>query len=571
MTQNMTKILIIEDEDGIRNNLLRMLRIEGYDTVGAENGRIGLERIREFQPDLVISDVGMPELDGHDVLKAVRADLQLASLPFIFLTAMADAQDFRQGLKLGADDYLTKPFTREEVLETIRSRLARQQAIAATLQQELAVAKSELHRHIHIDTVTGLPNRFALAEAFSSMSVGGTPLTVLCIGIDRFMEVSSGLSAAGIDALLAELAGRLREKLGDSGHACRLMGETFLLVLSACRGEALERLLEEYRQLLRKPFGIDGRQIVLTVSMGTAQYPVDAGTLDRLVGTVQAEMSRSRGRGGDTWCHYDPESSLSPQIRLDIESALHTAASSGQLELLYQPQVDLASGHIIGAEALIRWRHPTLGMISPALFIPLSEETGAILEIGEWVLRTACRQARAWMESGLPTLKVGVNVSARQLRQQDLVALVQQVLTEVRLPPCMLDLEITESALVHDSERVAGMLSRLKALGVSISIDDFGTGYSSLAYLQKLPFDKLKIDRSFVSGLPGTGENAAIVRALLLMAEQLEMETIAEGVETAEELAFLKEAGCEQLQGYLFSKPLANEDFVALITSGRSL
>jgi diguanylate cyclase (GGDEF)-like protein len=566
----MTRILVIEDEDGIRNNLLRMLRIEGYDAVGAENGRIGLELVPDFRPDLIISDVTMPELDGHGVLTALRADPATASIPFIFLTAMADAQGFRQGLKLGADDYLTKPFTRDDVLESIRSRLARQQAVTGALQHQLAQAQSELRRHTHVDPVTGLPNRFALAEAFSGLSSSGDQLTVLCLGLDRFVEVGAGMSASGVDALLTQFADRLRHKMGELGHACRLIGETFLLVLPGHNGKALDDMLEGFLHHIRQPFDIDGRQVVLTASMGTAQYPAHAESLDKLVGKAQAEMSRSRVRGGDTWSHYDPASSFSPQARLEMESALHGAVAAGELRLLYQPQVCLERGTVVGAEALVRWHHATLGMVSPAVFIPLAEENGAILDIGTWVLRTACVQAKAWMDAGL-ALKVGVNVSARQLRQQNLVGLVQRTLAETGLPAERLDLEVTESALVHDAQRVADMLAQLKTLGVSISIDDFGTGYSSLAYLQKLPFDKLKIDRSFITGLPDVGENAGIVRALLQMAEHLDMETIAEGVETAEELAFLQEAGCGQLQGYLFSKPLSNEDFAELLKSGKSL
>jgi diguanylate cyclase (GGDEF)-like protein len=566
----MTRILVIEDEDGIRNNLLRMLRIEGFDVTGAENGRIGLGLIPEFRPDLIISDVTMPEMDGHGVLKELRANPATASIPFIFLTAMADTQGFRLGLKLGADDYLTKPFTRDDVLESIHSRLARQQAVAGALQQELELARSELRRHAHIDAVTGLPDRFALAEAFTGLSSSGDPLTVLCVGLDRFVEVGAGMSASGMDTLLKQLAERLCEKMGGQGHACRLMGETFLLVLPGREGKALDDLLEDLRHHIRQPFDIEGQQIVLTASMGTAQYPAHADSLDKLVGKAQAEMSRSRARGGDTWSHFDPASSFSPQTRLEMEIALHGAVAAGELRLLYQPQVCLKRGAIVGAEALVRWQDAKHGMVSPAIFIPIAEESGAILNIGAWVLHTACVQAKAWMDAGLD-LKVGVNVSARQLRQQNLVGLVQQVLAETGLPAERLDLEITESALVHDAARVADMLTQLKALGVSISIDDFGTGYSSLAYLQKLPFDKLKIDRSFVSGLPDADENAGIVRALLLMAEHLEMETIAEGVETPEELAFLREAGCGQMQGYLFSKPLSNDDFTALLDSGKSL
>ncbi|WNV04689.1 EAL domain-containing protein [Candidatus Methylospira mobilis] len=565
----MSRILIIEDEVDIRNNLLRLLRVEGFEVMGAENGRAGLACVCSFCPDLIISDVGMPELDGHGVLAALRADPSTASIPFIFLTAMADPQDFRAGLKLGADDYLTKPFTRGDVLDSIHSRFARQNAVAVGLRQQLDQLKSELRQNSHIDAVTGLKNRFALAEAFVELAARNVPLTAVCVGLDRFVEISAGLTPAGADALLVQIAGRLMETAPSSGQICRLAGGTFLLVLSDLSGCMLDKSMDALRHAIRQPFFVEEKKIILTASIGTARYPDHAEQLDRLVGNAQAEMTRARSQGGDNCCHYDPAVSMPPQDRLDMESALHQAVAAGELFLQYQPQVCLTSGAVIGVEALVRWRHPVVGLISPARFIPLAEENGAILEIGEWVMQTACRQARLWMDAGLPRLKMGVNISARQLRQQDLVALVEKVLGETGLPAEYLDIEVTESVLVHNAQLVAAVLGRIKALGVSVSIDDFGTGYSSMAYLQKMPFDKLKIDRSFISGLPDE-QNAAIVRALLAMASQLGMETIAEGVETGEELSFLKEAGCGQLQGFLFSRPLFCDDVVALMRRSES-
>jgi len=565
----MSRILIIEDEVDIRNNLLRLLRVEGFEVMGAENGRAGLACVRTFCPDLIISDVGMPDLDGHGVLAALRADPSTASIPFIFLTAMADPQDFRAGLKLGADDYLTKPFTRDDVLDSIHSRFARQNAIAVGLRQQLDQLKSEMRQHSHIDAVTGLKNRFALAEAFVELTARNVPLTAVCVGLDRFVEISAGLTPAGADSLLAQIAGRLMKTAPSSGQTCRLAGGTFLLILSELSGGMLDKSMDALRNAIRQPFFVEEKKIILTASIGTARYPDHAEQLDRLVGNAQAEMTRARSQGGDNCCHFDPAVSMPPQDRLAMESALHQAAAAGELFLQYQPQVCLTSGVVIGVEALVRWRHPDVGLVSPARFIPLAEENGAILEIGEWVMRTACRQARLWMDAGLPKLKMGVNISARQLRQQDLVALVEKVLGETGLPAEYLDIEVTESVLVHNTQLVAAVLGRIKALGVSVSIDDFGTGYSSMAYLQKMPFDKLKIDRSFISGLPDE-QNAAIVRALLAMASQLGMETIAEGVETRDELSFLKEAGCGQLQGFLFSKPLFCDDVVALLRRSAS-
>lgn len=401
----MKKILVIEDEQIIRENILKLLKAEGFDVTGAENGAQGLNAAVSNLPDVIICDVMMPELDGYGVLMALRSNPVTATVPFVFLTGKAERSEMRQGMELGADDYLTKPFTKAELVGAISSRLKKQEAVAE--QYKILRAQS-------------------------------------C-------------------ALIQDAADKLQQ-----------------IKTSLC--DALER--EEF-------------------------------------------------------------------------------------QVYYQPQVNVQTGKIMSAEALIRWLHPEKGLISPAQFIPSAEATGFIVQLGEWVLQTACRQMQVWQNAGFSGLRVAVNLSARQFHQPDLSSRVAQILAEIGLEPSSLELELTESLMVEDAPSAIATLQQLKSLGVSISIDDFGTGYSSLSYLAQYPFDTLKIDRCFISNITQGCTNAAIVKAIIQMAHSLCLEVVAEGVETEAEKDFLGRYKCDTMQGYLFSPPLPAGDFEQLLVAGK--
>ena len=401
----MKKILVIEDEEIIRENILKLLKAEGFDVTGAENGAQGLNAAVSNLPDVIICDVMMPELDGYGVLMALRSNPVTATLPFVFLTGKAERSEMRQGMELGADDYLTKPFTKAELVGAISSRLKKQEAVA---------------------------------EQYNTLRAQSCPL-------------------------IPDAANKLEQ-----------------IKTSFCN--ALER--EEF-------------------------------------------------------------------------------------QVYYQPQVNVQTGKIISAEALIRWLHPQKGLISPAQFIPSAEATGFIVQLGEWVLQTACRQMQVWQNSGFSGLRVAVNLSARQFHQPDLSSRVAQILAEIGLEPSSLELELTESLMVEDAPSAIATLQQLKSLGVSISIDDFGTGYSSLSYLAQYPFDTLKIDRCFISNITQGCTNAAIVKAIIEMAHSLCLEVVAEAVETKAEKNFLGRYKCDTIQGYLFSPPLPAGDFEQLLVAGK--
>lgn len=401
----MKKILVIEDEQIIRENILKLLKAEGFDVTGAENGAKGLYAAVSNLPDVIICDVMMPELDGYGVLVALRSNPVTATLPFVFLTGKAERSEMRQGMELGADDYLTKPFTKAELVGAISSRLKKQEAVA---------------------------------EQYNTLRA----------------------------------------------QSCALIQDA---------NDKLEQ----------------------------------------------------------------------------IKTSLCDALEREEFQLYYQPQVNVQTGKIMSAEALIRWLHPEKGLISPAQFIPSAEATGFIVQLGEWVLQTACRQMQVWQNAGFSGLRVAVNLSARQFHQPDLSSRVAQILAEIGLEPRSLELELTESLRVEDAKSAIATLQQLKSLGVSISIDDFGTGYSSLSYLAQYPFDTLKIDRCFISNITHGCTNAAIVKAIIEMAHSLCLKVIAEGVETEAEKIFLGRYKCDTMQGYLFSPPLSAADFEQLLVAGK--
>jgi EAL domain-containing protein (putative c-di-GMP-specific phosphodiesterase class I)/DNA-binding NarL/FixJ family response regulator len=413
----MLKILVIEDDELIRETLLQLLESQSYRVIVAQNGRVGIQMALSEIPDLILCDVQMPEQDGYEVLRTLRQNSLAATIPFIFLTAQGAKADFRRGMELGADDYLTKPFTKAELLGAISSRILKRQTITQPLTEALQQAEARLNDLVNDSTTA----------------------SIVC-----------------------------------------------------------------------------------------------------------------------------PE-------KLALEALLRRALAQGEFQVYYQPQVDFTTGQIIGAEALVRWQNPDRGIISPAEFIPLAEETGLIIPIGEWVLLSACAQAASWLAAGFSPFKISVNLSARQLSDPQLKARIVQILETTGLEPTNLELEMTESALVENAAVAGATLNELKALGIRIAIDDFGTGFATLGYLKQFAFDSLKIDRIFVRNANEDAKNAAITTAVILLGHSLNMTVVAEGVETEAELDFLRQNQCDIMQGYLFSRPEPAPIFESLLVADKRL
>ena len=435
---------------------------------------------------------------------------------------------------------------------------------------EFKATQKRLEHLAHYDTLTGLPNRglliARLEQALSLAHRNRWTLAVIFIDLDHFKEVNDSLGHSTGDRLLAEVGKRLLHCVRESDTIARLGGDEFVIVLdNVASPGAISEVVTKLRNALGAPVNLDGYELYITASMGISLYPEDGRNPEVLLRNADSAMYHVKKEGRNNWSAYSETMNEQSHRRLQLSSGLRRAIDENQFSLVYQPQLDLATRSVCGAEALIRWEHPELGMISPIEFIPLAEDTGIIEAIGEWVLHEASRQFTRWRDQGLRLPRISVNVSARQFNNANFIERVEQLVQKYRLAPGCLDLEITESLLVRTDARLLSGIQRLCAIGVGFSIDDFGTGYSSLTYLKRFPISMIKADRSFVKEIPDDRDNVEITAAIISMSHKLNMRVIAEGVETDQQLAFLSEQGCDAIQGYLFSRPLAPAAFEAFI------
>ncbi len=562
----MKTLLVVEDDKNVRDLLSRLLSREGFRCVLAQDGSIGVQIAREIVPDLILCDVRMPNLDGYGMLNAIREDSTLSHVPFIFLSGKSESREVRQGMNLGADDYLVKPINRQDLLETVHARLKRQASQSRVwLAQEDLPGLSQNYR----DSLTDLPDRFSIAltlqAAIAQVLQYQQTLAFLCINISRFRSVNTAFGYPVGDALLRAVADRLKQSLEGRGMVARLSGDEFGIILDDLFWErdALA-VAEELWQALSQPFEIQGQVLHIQVSIGGAIATGAGITAEQLL--TQADLARrsTLETGIEHYRFYDPSLAELDVEQRWIEMELTRAVEQQEFEIYYQPQINLSSGYITGIEALLRWRHPQRGMISPDTFIGRAEEMGLIVPLGEWVLRTACGQMKTWQSS--QTLKLSVNLSICQLQQPNLLQTVIRILAETDLHPRQLTLELTETQFMGDVNGAIQTLKDLRNIGVQIAIDDFGKGYSSLQYLSQLPIDVLKIDQAFVRQATLDSNAAAICQAIITMARELKLNTVAEGVETLEQVEFLRNHGCFTVQGHLFSPALKARDLEILLS-----
>jgi diguanylate cyclase (GGDEF)-like protein/PAS domain S-box-containing protein len=441
-------------------------------------------------------------------------------------------------------------------------------------------ARKQTEQHIHHvaqhDVLTGLPNRSLLQDRLSqavAYSMRCThPVWVMLIDLDRFKFVNDSMGHKAGDVLLMTVAARLRSALRETDTVARLSGDEFVVILTEHEDQKLSAdIVQRLMDSVAQPVMLGSKEFFVTCSIGVAVYPTDGAPADSLIEHADIAMYRAKKLGRNNFQFYTPAMNDEAMERVRIESALRNALERNEFVLHYQPQVDMASGEIVGMEALLRWQHPEMGMVAPNRFIGVAEETGLIVQIGAWVMRTACLQTRAWQDAGLGQLRVAVNLSARQFGAVSLVGEISQVLAETGLPAGSLEIELTESLFMSDVTLAVELLHSLKALGVNLSIDDFGTGYSSLSYLSRFPIDVLKIDRSFVAEITRGSNGAPIVASIIALAHNLKLDVIAEGVETEEQLDYLRRHGCDQIQGFYFSRPLVAEDFEQLLRQQKRL
>jgi diguanylate cyclase len=559
------KVMMIDDEPIMIQVVQAFLEEAGYrEFVGISDPTIALARVRAERPDVLLMDLMMPKVSGFDILAALRADEALRLIPVIVITSASDATTKLRVLELGATDFLEKPVDPSELALRLRNTMA----FKAYHEQ---VANS--------DALTGLPNRTTfiaqLGKAVRRAERNDSNCALLHIDLDRFKQINETLGHRVGDALLKQVSQRLQistrstesiQRVGDQHSAwtlSRVGGDEFVALLSdLARIEDAVTIARRVQAVMNRPFNIEGRELFVSASIGIAAYPHDGPEPEIILQHAEAALSDAKQRGRNTYSFYARGLNDEALERLTLESQLRRAQERGELRLCFQPKIDLTSGAVVGAEALIRWQHPTLGLLPPSKFIPIAEESNMIIAIGSWVLHETCRLGRSWLDQGLPPITLSVNVSSPQVRDGKLLADVTDALASSGLPPQQLMIELTESMLMGNTRENIETLQDLKGLGVGLSLDDFGTGYSSLAYLNRMPLDELKIDRSFVQGLPADSDSAAIVSAVLALATSLGLSVTAEGVETEAQRAFLSQRGCNLYQGFLCSPPVAPESFV---------
>ena len=555
----------------------------------ALQGREGVERVqaasRAGAPYAVaFVDMRMPPgWDGLETIErlwAVAPDLQV-----VICSAHSD-HDWSDVVKrLGHSDrllILKKPFEPIEVLQCASALTAKWQNERLVLRQieslehvvetrttGLEAAATQLRHLATHDALTNLPNRILwddrLQQAINQCPAA-QEFAVLMIDLDRFKSINDSLGHGVGDQVLQELARRLTSVLRATDTVARFGSDEFVMIVQPIGArDEVELATLKIVQALTPTVRTDGAELHVTASIGIAFYPADGRTLDTLVAHADAAMYSAKRQGRNNARHYAAGMDAQTKDRAHLENDLHDALAANQFELLYQPKVDISTGTFHSAEALIRWHHPTRGLVSPAQFIPLAEENGLIVSIGRWAIAEACRQARAWQRAQLPPIRVAVNLSASQFRHGRLLENISDSLAETGLEARHLEVELTESAVMTNPEDSVLILERLSTMGVAVSVDDFGTGYSSMSYLRKFPIDKLKIDRTFINEIVTRSDDASIVRAIISLAHGLRLKVVAEGVETRAQLGFLQSLGCDQYQGFYFSVPLSAIAFEDLL------
>ncbi|PZO40831.1 MAG: GGDEF domain-containing response regulator [Pseudanabaena frigida] len=589
-------ILIVDDTPNNLRFLSTTLSEQGYKVRSVTDGLMALTVAQAAKPDLILLDIMMPNIDGYEVCQRLKANSQTSDIPVIFLSALDEVIDKVKAFSVGGVDYITKPFQLEEVLARIQTHLSLREAQkeisqlnteleqrvrqrTAQLEQEIAerlqVQERLLHLALH-DVLTGLPNRTWFMKRLEQLLQQVNQQTnyhfaVLFLDCDRFQSVNDSLGHLVGDQLLVSLARRIELCLRPGTMLCRLGGDEFAILLQdiANAGNA-SKIADNILHELATPFQIGDYQVFTNVSIGIVMGSNIYKQPEHILRDADTAMYRAKAKGKACYQMFEQTMHSRALHNFQLESDLRQALERNEFEAYYQPIVTLETNQISSFEALVRWNQPDKGFIIPNKFIPIAEETGLIIAIDMFILRQACQQLRNWQDEGLAdkSLTMNVNLSVKHFMSFNLLDYIDNVLQETRLDGSSLRLEITESDIMENAEFAGKIIEKLRERNIQLSIDDFGTGYSSLSYLHRLPIDHLKIDRSFVMRIGKNGKNTEIIKAIIALAKSLGMCTIAEGVETQEQLEQIRSLKCEFCQGYLFSKPVDAEAARNLLITG---
>jgi diguanylate cyclase (GGDEF)-like protein len=594
------RLLIVDDIGDNRTILKRRFERRGFDVTEAESGLVAIDLIDKSPFDLVLLDVMMPGIDGMETLKRIRGRKSASALPVIMVTAKSESDNIVDALEHGANDYVTKPVDFAVALARVNTQLSRRRAEqqVALANEELRKANEDLERRVeertrrlidanqrlkeeiadreelqarsqHLayhDSLTGLGNRLLfkeqLDEALKDVSVTPHPLAVLFLDLDGFKAVNDTLGHSVGDLLLKSIAVKLRDLLPSTDRIARLGGDEFaILQMSSPQPTSSTSLADRIIDIVAQPHNIDGHDVTVGASVGIAIARPGEMSTENLLKSADLAMYSAKSEGRGTYRIFDPQMDAIVQTRRSLERDMRTSLAQGGFELYYQPLVNLQTKRVTAFEALMRWNHRDRGAVPPSEFIPVAEDMGLIIQLGEWALRRACMEAVEWPDD----IRVCVNLSPLQFAKGNLVSTVVSALASSGLPASRLELEITESVLLEKSERNITILNQMRELGVRISMDDFGTGYSSIGYLRSFPFDKIKIDQSFVRDLLVDEGSLAIVRAIAGLGVSFGMTTTAEGVETEEQMRCLNLEGCVEVQGYFYSKPVPTSEIAGVL------
>ncbi len=561
----MKTILVLEPDRSTREVILGILQQQGFQASVVADAAAALRQARSLVPDVMLVAMQLPQSDAGQLLHQIRQDPKLASTAFIFLSHRASRQEIRTSFSLGADDCLAKPLVPRELEQAIATCLSRQTRMLQPYEQQVQRSKLVLERLAYWDEVTGLPNRRLFTQQVEQVMTHARQVqqsvAMFDLSVDQLHAITVTFGQEMGSTLLQAVGQRLKQV--DALAIARLGDAEFGLVFAdVWQHQQVSHMAQRLMDVVTAPYTLNGHEVRIQVSIGVASYPQHGNTPTMLLMQANTAMRWCQQQGQSGYRFYNPTMTTVEAERHLIATDLGRAIERQELELHYQPQIDVQLGRMVGVEALIRWRHPQRGMISPATFVPIAEELGLIVPIGEWVLHTACQEFQKLQRQLQYPVKLSVNLSMRQLQQANFLEMVERILRETQIDPAKLQLELTETCLMQQINTTIYTLQQLKQLGLGIAIDDFGTGYSSLTYLSKLPIDSLKIDHTFVSQLTVDQNAAVISQTIIDMAHRLHLAVVAEGVETQGQLQFLHQLGCECVQGFLYSPALKAPDIL---------
>ena len=565
----MPKVLVIEDDHLLLEFLTDSLRRLKFDVIAAHDGPSGISYAKSQYPDIIISDINMPGMNGLQVLEKMQSDPQTSEIPFIFLTGKVEMDDLRTGMRLGADDYLVKPVELDELVAAINTRLEKHTKITQYYKDEIDRTRQSLEMTINYDMITGLPKTPMLEKRFAEI-IDNEPadkvVTLMIIKLDRLRGILDVFGKKDYDFISKLIIERIVESLPDGQSLYAMENDQYGVLLIESHGLFdINFIAESILQNIKRVIRFHTQELHLTASMGITFSVVTDCVFEDMYVEAELALNYAVEKGHNNFQIFKPDIKKHVFERMKLENALHRAMDNNEFVMVYQPKYQIADNQLIGIEALVRWETEEFGTVSPSQFIPIAEANGFIVQLGEWITETICRQVLDWKTKGLQVPRMAINVSGVQIKDKNFVDRMSQIIDSSGVTGNDLEFELTESILMKNALETAEKLVTFRSLGVDIAIDDFGTGYSSLQYLKNFPHDKIKIDQSFIRDLTVDKNSASIVTTIISMAHKLGVKVVAEGVETAAQVSFLRKHECDEIQGYYYSKPLPAETVVDLI------